>query len=312
MKYQRYVILVLTFVALTAGELFAQNPTITLLKGLSFGMTITGATNTIAPTDPQAAEVEVDFPGYGGWFDILSVTFTLPSALTSGGNSLTITFSTSSAARNTVNTVSGSTTFDPNGGYTFFVASNTPTTLYIWIGGSISPPNNQAAGDYLGNITVTATATTIFPTNTYRSSLDIPVDATIIRGLSLMSAGMLDFGLVVAGTTVPAISARSGTAPAITAAGAGGRSITVTYSSSTSLDDGSGNSLTFYPSLYGTNVYGDQAGATTVSSGAVVNMSGGRRTTGYYYFWLGGSLDPVPAGQPPGNYAGNFVLNVAY
>ncbi len=153
----RHIVALGTMLFLAFGEADAQNPTITLLKGLSFGMTITGVTNTIAPTDPRAAEVEIDFHGYGGWFDILSV---LPGLL-------------------------------------------------------------------------------------------------------------------------PKLS------PAV-------------------------NSPRFSSTLYGTNVYGDQAGATSVSSGDVVSLSGNRRTTGYYYFRLGGSIDPVPAGQPPGDYTGSLVLNVAY
>ncbi len=296
---------------LYAAKAGAQTPTITVLRDISFGMVITGTSGTIAPSDPGAAEIEVQFPGVNG-FGIISVTFNLPSNLTSGGSTLPISFGTNSAAWNTTNSFSGSTTFDPGAGYMTFTNGNTPLTLYIWIGGTISPGNGQAAGDYTGAISANASVVTFFPFAQYQTNQDIPVSATVIQGLSLMSTGTLDFGLIVAGTTPPSLSAQSGTAPEMTAAGSGGRRVTVTYSSTATLNDSYGNTLTFTPSLYGASASTDQAGAAAILSGQTVRLSGNRRVTGYYYFWLGGSLNPPPSGQPPGTYTGTFTLTVSY
>ncbi|HQT90840.1 MAG TPA: DUF4402 domain-containing protein [Candidatus Kryptobacter bacterium] len=299
--------------ALSANQAMAQNPVITVMRDLSFGMVITTTTSTIAPFDPAAAEIEIQFPNYNSMV-FVSVTFGLPGNLTSGANNLPITFGTNSAAWNTTSSFSGSTLFDPSTGYTNFFTSNAPLTIYVWIGGSISPGGGQAAGVYTGTITVNASAFTFSWPNfkNYQANQNIPISADIIRGLSITSTGVLNFGLIVAGTTPPAQTAQSGTAPLITAAGNSGRRITVTYSATTFLNDGFGHTLTFTPSVYGSNIAGDQAGATVVASGSNVYLSGSGRVTGYYYFWLGGALSPVPTVQPAGNYSGTFTLTVNY
>ncbi len=310
MKNKR-MILIAGCLLLFAVKSSAQTPTITLLRNMSLGMVISGTSNTIAPSDPGAAEIEVQFPGHSGYgYD--RITFNLPAALISGGYSLPVSFGTNSAAWNTTNSFSGSTVFDPSSGYQTLTGSNAPLTLYIWIGGTVSPGNNQASGDYTGTINVDAMVWTFYPFNQFQTSQDISLSSSVIQGLTLMSTGTLDFGLIVAGTTPPSLSPQSGSAPEITAAGSGGKHITVTYSATTSLDDSHGNTLTFTPSVSGTDIPTNQAGATAISSGQRVRLSGNRQSTGYYYFWLGGSLDPVPPNQAPGNYSGTFTLTVNY
>lgn len=311
MKNLHKILVVGTLLLFFVVESRAQTPTITLLRNMSFGMVITGTTNTIAPSDPGAAEIEVEFPGYSG-FGFVRITFNLPAGMTSGGNSLPVSFGANSAAWNTTNSFSGSTVFDPSSGYQTFNGPNTPLKLYIWIGGTVSPGNNQGSGNYTGTISVSATLATFLPIGQYETNQDISQSATVIQGLTLMSTGALDFGFIVAGTTPPSQSAQSGTAPEITAAGSGGKHVTVSYSPTTTLNDSRGNTLTFTPSLFGTSTPMDQAGATAVSSGQRVRLSGNRQETGYYYFWLGGSLGPVPSSQPPGTYSGTFTLTVSY
>ncbi|MCL4510968.1 MAG: DUF4402 domain-containing protein [Bacteroidetes bacterium] len=296
------------------NEASAQNPTITLLRWpLSFGMVITNTTNTIAPTDPNAAEIEVKFPAYNG-SAFIWLTFTLPTYLTSGANNLSITFGTNSAAYNTTNSLSGSTTFDPSLGYFQVINSNTPLTLYVWIGGTVSPTNRQATGDYTGTINVNALAWVFaFPFPTYQANQNIPVSATVIKGLSLIATGSLDFGTVLAGMTPAPLSAQTnGNAPMFTAAGSRNRKIFVTYSTTIFLNDGYGNKLTFSPSLYGSSNSLGQTTSQSVAAGSSVTLSGASSGTGYYYFWLGGSLNSIPTGQPPGNYTGTFTLTVNY
>ncbi len=291
----------------------AQNPAITLLNGLSFGTVVTNTTSTIAPSDPGAAEFEVQLPSYNSNVNI-SLTFSLPANLKSGGKSVQATFGSNSAAWNTTNSLSGSTSFDPRSGYSSSLYSSSPVTIYVWIGGTISPPDGASADSYTGTISVNATATTSGSgkTGSNQASLDIPESATIIKGLSLMASGSLDFGLVVAGTTPPSLSPQSGSAPVITAAGSSGHQVTVTYSPATTLTDANGHTLTFTPSVCGADVSGDQAVAASVVSGSRVTLSGGSQGKGYYYLWLGGALAPVPTDQPSGNYSGTFTLAVSY
>jgi Domain of unknown function (DUF4402) len=291
-----------------------NNPTIMLLRQpLSFGMVLTNTTNTIAPSDPNAAEIQINFSGYSALLSYLTITFTLPPSLSSGGNTLSITFGPTSAAWNTTNSISGSTTFDPSSGYSRLVGGNNPITIYVWIGGTISPPNQQAAGNYSGTVTVTASATTILPFNTYTASMNFPVTATVIRGLSMTAVGSLDFGQMLAGTTPPSLSAQTNPgAPMFTSAGQLNHRITATYSSSSSLNDGYGHTLTFSPSLFGATSWTNQAASSHITSGSSVTLTGDAGGTGYYYFWLGGGLGAVPAGQPAGTYTGTFNLTVSY
>jgi hypothetical protein len=87
------------------------------------------------------------------------VTFTLPSTLTrTGGGSIPITFSSTSAAYKVLNTTdlstTGATTFNPATPLTRSMGSN--RRLIIWLGGTVSPPGSAPAGTYNGTITITA------------------------------------------------------------------------------------------------------------------------------------------------------------
>ncbi len=295
----------------------AQSPTITVLNNLTFGMSLGNTTNTVAPSDPTAASFVIQVPGYSmsqyAYSDI-SVSISVPYSLTSGRNSMNVSYSSNSAARNTTNSFSGAIYFGPSSGIYQQLYADTPLNLYVWIGGTASPGGTwQASGVYTGTISISVQVTIgNKPKQKYDVSATIPVTASVIQGLSMTAVGSLDFGQIIAGTTPPAISAQSGAAPEITAAGSGGSNITATYSSSVPMTDISGNTLTFIPSLYGSNISTNQAGAAIVPSTSAVTLSGSAGQTGYYYFWLGGSLAPIPGGQPPGVYSGTFTLTVSY
>ncbi len=305
---QSVFLLMLSF---SVNEAMAQNPTMTITQDLSFGTNITG-TRTIAYNASTAAAFSIQFPNYSQ-SGTLSLTFILPSDLTDdAGDNLPISFAANSAAYHVgVNSTRGATTFNPNNGLNGTLGRAAHTD-YFWLGGTVTPGINYTASTYTGTITVLAVVT--IGTQQYNASQTITATATLTGNVSMSVTGSLDFGLVVAGTTPPSLSAQSGTAPSITTSvtHGGGGQITVTYSPRTVLNDPYGNTLTFTPSLFGSNVAGNQAGATAVTSGSSLTLSGRRNQTGYYYFWLGGALNPVPNGQQPGTYSGNFVLSVTY
>lgn len=291
---------------LSANEALAQAHQVnfTPITDLSFGTVTAGTSSNITVSSSGVAEFQVVFVNNARNNAQITLTFALPSSLTSGTNSLPITFGANSAAYNTTNSLSGSTSFDPSQGISNFVARRSSLTLYVWIGGSINPPTGQAAGNYTGAITVNGTCG-------HRSnSVLVNATASIIQGLSLTATGSLDFYQIIAGTTPPSLSAQAnGSAPEFTATGNGGQQVWVTYSSST-LYNGA-NTLTFLPSVYGGPTM-TQAASSPVSSGSSIYLSGTTGSQGDYYFWLGGSLGAIPAGQVPGNYAGTFTLTVSY
>lgn len=120
-------------------------------QDLRFGDVWTGTTKTLTPASSDAAV----------WFieanegTVIALSFGLPSNLVSGANLLPITFSSSSAAWKHDSSPTGQTTFDPATGAQVTVSAT--RQVYVWLGGSISPPYGQAAGDYAAAITLIVT-----------------------------------------------------------------------------------------------------------------------------------------------------------
>lgn len=282
----------------------ARQVNFTPISDLSFGTVTAGTSSNITVSSSGVAEFQVVFVNNARNSAQVTLTFTLPGNLSSGTNSMPITFGANSAAYNTTNSLFGSTSFDPSQGISNIVARRTSLTYYVWIGGALSPPTNQAVGNYTGTITVSGRCG-----STLRS-LVVNATATVIQGLTLTAIGSLDFGQIIAGTTPPSLGAQTnGSAPVFTATGNGGQQVWVTYSSSTLYNGASTLSLT--PSVYGGPTM-TQAASTPVSSGSAIYLSGITGSPGDYYFWLGGSLGAIPPGQVPGNYTGTFTLTVSY
>ena len=141
-----------------------------------------------------------------------------------------------------------------------------------------------------------------------QSSASEAVDVTVNlqKGLSITPEGNLDFGERVIGTSNETITPSSPVYFLVS--GHGNKSISVDYSNSVTLDDGSGNNLPF-------NITFEETGTNpTYSSGNVVG-DGSNYTldaaSGQVYFWLSGSIDITPT-TVPGDYSGQFTLDVAY
>jgi Domain of unknown function (DUF4402) len=115
---------------------------------LNFGNAFPGVNKTIPATDLVNA----------GRFDVsgqasspVTLSFTLPATLASGGNTMPIVSYTGVYAQNSVQT--GGTAFPPASGAN--PSLNIAGALWVWVGAQVQPATNQAAGVYTGSITMT-------------------------------------------------------------------------------------------------------------------------------------------------------------
>ena len=116
---------------------------------LQFGNVTPGVPKTIAIADGGAGRFDVTKAANQG----LTLSFTLPTNLTSGGNNLPI--GTWTGGWNTSATPAGATTFTPSVGGTN-TAATAGTTLFVYVGATVSPAAAQSAGAYSGTVTMSA------------------------------------------------------------------------------------------------------------------------------------------------------------
>jgi hypothetical protein len=146
------VVLAASWLLIPAGKAGAQ---VTTLRNLAFGTITSGTTTSVDKTSVSAAQWTFSgrFPT-GGTFEL-----TLPTTLTGPGPAISITFGTSDGLRNTTNNPATGTTFNPHNVQTIPI-SLLETTVYVWLGGSVSPPLNQTPGTYNGTVVLTVTGMT--------------------------------------------------------------------------------------------------------------------------------------------------------
>lgn len=127
-----------------------QTPlTVSFIQDLDFGNVLPGVNKTIAPGDGADGRLQV--AGASGYQ--VSLDFgTLPTALLSGGNNLPISFGAGSAGHGTTSGSVGSL-FNPGTGANANLSAS--GNLFIFLGGTVSPAIDQAAGTYEADITVT-------------------------------------------------------------------------------------------------------------------------------------------------------------
>ncbi|WP_337172783.1 hypothetical protein [Gemmatimonas aurantiaca] len=135
-----------------AGDAGAQT-SVTTLSGLSFGSIISGTTTSVSPTSASAMSFRIRANvGLS-----LGFSLSLPTSLThvDGGATMPVSFcSTCGRYRVNNSNPAGGATFNPaNGvlGLLLLVASD----VYVWVGGSTTPPLNQMAGSYTGTVVIT-------------------------------------------------------------------------------------------------------------------------------------------------------------
>lgn len=125
---------------------------VTTLRGLTFGTVTSGTTTSVLKTSVSAAQWRITGVFLlGGTF-----TLTLPTTLTGPGPAFPITFSTTDGQRNTVNTPSGGSSFNPHASQAI-PALGLPATVFVWLGGSVTPPLNQTPGNYSATVVLTVT-----------------------------------------------------------------------------------------------------------------------------------------------------------
>jgi Domain of unknown function (DUF4402) len=135
-------------ISATATVLTAM--TVTGASPLAFGNVFPGVASTVAATNaPNSGRFDLT----GSNSANVNLTFTLPTNLTSGANNLPI--GTWTGCRNATNTTAGCTAFTPSASATA-AAFSAAGALYVFVGGTVSPAANQAAGAYTGTVTLTA------------------------------------------------------------------------------------------------------------------------------------------------------------
>ncbi|MES2307092.1 MAG: DUF4402 domain-containing protein [Gemmatimonadota bacterium] len=143
--------LVALLVMLTMTQRGVAQATVQGQQGLTFGFNLPGVNRTIAPTDAVNAGRFYVRHRVGGQ---VRLTFTLPTTLVkSGGATLKVAYSSTSAAIQTIGTGSTTTTFNPGSSKTY--SYTTSPDIFVKIGGTVQPKNNQQSGVYTGTITLT-------------------------------------------------------------------------------------------------------------------------------------------------------------
>ena len=281
----------------------AGQPTLTTVTNLNFGTVVSGSQIYTIPLG-SASEGKVSIQGTNRR---VYITLTPPATIRNGTNSLPYTWA--AAYNNTADNPATATVF-PATTANFILSARVGTNYYayIYLYGSLNVTSVVPAGTYSGNFTVKASYNA--GGNPSRT-VTVLVNSTVIQGLTISASGPLNYGTVVAGTVPNIISPQSsGSAVSIMATGNGGQAVTVSYPSSALLYSGA-NSVTFVPDLSG-YLTNNQASSTSKLSGSTVNLSGATGSAGYYYFWLGGSLNAIPTGLAAGNYSGTFTLSATY
>jgi hypothetical protein len=129
-----------------------QTPlTVTGSQDLNFGTVFPGLNKVVEYTD--AAN--------GGQWDItgepaaeVALSFTaLPANLVNGPNNLPITYAATDAGHNTTDAPGTATNFDPAVGTTAELHA-VAGELYVWIGGTVEPPEDLPAGVYTATVTL--------------------------------------------------------------------------------------------------------------------------------------------------------------
>jgi spore coat protein U-like protein len=157
-------ILCAAVIGLAATEVQGQTQTATILASatvmqpinvvgavnLAFGSVFPGVARTVAMNTAGAGRFDVTGQPSAPVF----VSFVLPANLTSGANTLPI--GTWTGHQNTVNNPTSGTNFTPSAAMTTATFSGTGQ-LFVFVGATVTPATNQAAGVYNGTIQITVT-----------------------------------------------------------------------------------------------------------------------------------------------------------
>ena len=121
--------------------------TVTAGNDLQFGNVTPGVAKTVGIADAGAGRFDVIKAATQG----VTLSFTLPTDLTSGANNLPIGSWT--GGWNTSATPAGATTFTPSPAGTNTTAT-AGTTISVYVGATVSPAAAPVAGSYTGDVTM--------------------------------------------------------------------------------------------------------------------------------------------------------------
>ena len=118
------------------------------LRDLDFGDVFPGLNKSIALTDATSGKWRID--GEGG--KEVQMSFTLPVNLSFGANTMPISFAATDAAYFNADVVGSAVPFDPAAGDTEFLSALGEG--FVWLGGTVAPAANQAAGVYTATVSL--------------------------------------------------------------------------------------------------------------------------------------------------------------
>ena len=155
----------IALVALATGTAAAQSATITANATVLQPLTVSGVRNLdFGNVYPGVNKAAAYTAATGGKFSVtgtasaqVNISFTLPTNLSSGGNTLAI--GTWTGCHNTTDATAGCTTFTPSSSNTTTTLAAVGGTLYVFVGATVTPTGNQAQGSYTANVTMTAAYT---------------------------------------------------------------------------------------------------------------------------------------------------------
>jgi len=131
-----------------------QPLTVSGARALDFGSVYPGVNKSIGVAD--AASGRFDLTGVAS--AQVQFSFTLPTNLNNGGNTLPI--GTWTGYYNTTNNATvGGTAFTPSASNTTTNLAAVTGALFVFVGATVSPSGTQAAGSYSAQVTLTAAYT---------------------------------------------------------------------------------------------------------------------------------------------------------
>ena len=144
-----------TSAKITVSASIPQTVAVTGGQDVSFGSILPGVTESIETTDSRSGRIKISGqPGSEIFF-----SFTLPTTLTSGSDTLTVAFDkTSAAVAESANLASFVARGDPRTGFAARLGTGNngiPGELYLALGCTVAPRPDQLSGVYSGEIHVT-------------------------------------------------------------------------------------------------------------------------------------------------------------
>jgi hypothetical protein len=143
-------------VMLVSATVVTDRLSVAALRPIAFAAHRHAVSTTVQPTDAAAGEWRLIGTPNAMIQMKVGTSPDLVNSRDSTAARLAIGFSPTAARwRRDVDDPAGATTFDPRQGVSGQFGPGSDPALYVWLGGSIQPSADTAAGDYRGTITLT-------------------------------------------------------------------------------------------------------------------------------------------------------------